>query len=155
FIRPCLRCSSAFWGVHGSCGSTGVAVLSRALGARSAVRGEPVQGGVSWRTSCLSAVFPSRRRRIVCARGSCRRVRGVPAGVWRARDPGRPGGLGFVERATSGGADRAVKRLNGKDLEGRQRRVERGRAWEGGARRSFGGGGGSRGGFGGSRGNRW
>jgi RNA recognition motif-containing protein len=78
------------------------------------------------------------------------------------RDTGRSRGFGFVEMATSEEADQAVQKLNGKDLDGRQLKVERAKASEGGgsggARRSFGGGGGggSRGGFGGSpRGNRW
>ena len=76
------------------------------------------------------------------------------------RDTGRSRGFGFVEMATSEEADQAVQKLNGKDLDGRQLKVERTKASEGGggggARRGFGGGGGSRGGFGGSpRGNRW
>jgi cold-inducible RNA-binding protein len=71
------------------------------------------------------------------------------------RDTGRSRGFGFVEMATSEEADQAVQKLNGKDLDGRQLKVERAKASEGGARRSFGGGGGSRGGFGGSRGGRW
>jgi len=76
------------------------------------------------------------------------------------RDTGRSRGFGFVEMATSEEADQAVQKLNGKDLDGRQLKVERAKASEGGGggpRRSFGGGGGgSRGGFGGgSRGNRW
>jgi hypothetical protein len=61
--------------------------------------------------------------------------------------------------STSEEADQAVQKLNGKDLDGRQLKVERAKtsdaAGGGGARRSPGGG--SRGGFGGggSRGNRW
>ena len=72
------------------------------------------------------------------------------------RDTGRSRGFGFVEMATSEEADQAVQKLNGKDLDGRQLKVERAKPSEGGARRSGPGGGGSRGGFGGSsRGSRW
>jgi RNA recognition motif-containing protein len=75
------------------------------------------------------------------------------------RGTGRSRGFGFVEMSTSEEADQAVQKLNGKDLDGRQLKVERAKtsdaAGGGGARRSPGGG--SRGGFGGggSRGNRW
>lgn len=73
------------------------------------------------------------------------------------RDTGRSRGFGFVEMATSEEADQAVQKLNGKDLDGRQLKVERAKSSDaggGGARRSYGGG--SRGGFGGgSRGSRW
>jgi RNA recognition motif-containing protein len=75
------------------------------------------------------------------------------------RGTGRSRGFGFVEMSTSEEADQAVQKLNGKDLDGRQLKVERAKASEGaggGARRSPGGG--SRGGFGGgggSRGSRW
>jgi RNA recognition motif-containing protein len=73
------------------------------------------------------------------------------------RDTGRSRGFGFVEMATAEEAEQAVQRLNGKDLDGRQLKVERAKSTEGGgggARRSYGGG--SRGGFGGgSRGSRW
>lgn len=75
------------------------------------------------------------------------------------RGTGRSRGFGFVEMATSEEADQAVQKLNGKDLDGRQLKVERAKASDGagggGARRSFSGP--SRGGFGGggSRGSRW
>src|SRR5262245_28237371 len=77
------------------------------------------------------------------------------------RSTGRSRGFGFVEMATSEEADQAVQKLNGKDLDGRQLKVERAKSGEGGggagggARR--GPGGPSRGGYGGgpSRGNRW
>lgn len=79
------------------------------------------------------------------------------------RGTGRSRGFGFVEMSTSEEADQAVQKLNGKDLDGRQLKVERAKASDGpggGARRSPGGG--SRGGFGGggfggggSRGSRW
>jgi RNA recognition motif-containing protein len=73
------------------------------------------------------------------------------------RSTGRSRGFGFVEMSTSEEADQAVQKLNGKDLDGRQLKVERAKSGEGGAggaRRSPGGP--SRGGFGGgSRGSRW
>ena len=74
------------------------------------------------------------------------------------RGTGRSRGFGFVEMSTSEEADQAVAKLNGKDLDGRQLKVERAKASDsgaGGARR--GPNGGSRGGFGGggSRGSRW
>jgi RNA recognition motif-containing protein len=59
------------------------------------------------------------------------------------RDTGRSRGFGFVEMSTAEEAEQAVARLNGKDLDGRQIKVEKA---------SSSGGGGSRGGFGGSRG---
>jgi RNA recognition motif-containing protein len=88
---------------------------------------------------------------------------------------GRSRGFGFVEMSTPEEAQAAVQRLNGKDLDGRQIKVEiakpagSGGGGGGGPRRGPGGGGG-RGGFGGgggggrpggggpgggSRGNRW
>ena len=74
------------------------------------------------------------------------------------RGTGRSRGFGFVEMSTSEEADQAVTKLNGKDLDGRQLKVERAKASDGGgggARR--GPSGPSRGGFGGggSRGSRW
>ena len=89
---------------------------------------------------------------------------------------GRSRGFGFVEMATPDEAQAAVQRLNGKDLDGRQIKVEMAKpagsgGGGGGPRRGpgGGGGGGGRGGFGGggggrpsgggpgggSRGNRW
>ena len=70
----------------------------------------------------------------------------------------RSRGFGFVEMSTSEEADQAVTKLNGKDLDGRQLKVERAKASEGGAGGARRGpSGGSRGGFGGggSRGSRW
>ena len=74
------------------------------------------------------------------------------------RGTGRSRGFGFVEMSTSEEADQAVAELNGKDLDGRQLKVERAKAsdgGDGGARR--GPSGGPRGGFGGggARGSRW
>ncbi len=68
---------------------------------------------------------------------------------------GRSRGFGFVEMATPEEATAAVQRLNGKDLDGRQIKVEMakpaGSGGGGGPRRGPGGGGG-RGGFGGGGG---
>ena len=88
---------------------------------------------------------------------------------------GRSRGFGFVEMATPEEATAAVQRLNGKDLDGRQIKVEMakpagsggggggrpggGRPGGGGGRGGFGGGGGRPGGGrpggGGGGGNRW
>ena len=72
---------------------------------------------------------------------------------------GRSRGFGFVEMATPEEATAAVQRLNGKDLDGRQIKVEMakpagsgGGGGGGGPRRGPGGGGGGRGGFGGGGG---
>ena len=69
---------------------------------------------------------------------------------------GRSRGFGFVEMATPEEAQAAVQRLNGKDLDGRQIKVEiakpAGSGGGGGPRRGPGGGGGGRGGFGGGGG---
>ncbi len=67
---------------------------------------------------------------------------------------GRSRGFGFVEMATPEEATAAVQRLNGKDLDGRQIKVEMAKpagsgGGGGGPRRGPGGGGGGRGGFGG------
>ena len=73
------------------------------------------------------------------------------AAVVTDRDTGRSRGFGFVEMATAEEADKAIAQFNGKDLDGRQLRVEK--ASSGGTR---GGGGGNSRGFGGSaRGGRW
>jgi cold-inducible RNA-binding protein len=74
------------------------------------------------------------------------------AAVVNDRDTGRSRGFGFVEMATPEEADQAIALFNGKELDGRQLRVER-------ASSNSGGGGGSRGGFGrssgGGGGRRW
>jgi cold-inducible RNA-binding protein len=67
------------------------------------------------------------------------------------RDTGRSRGFGFVEMSTEAEADAAVNRFNGKDLDGRQLKVEKAKPSEG--RRP--GGGGGFGGGGRSRGGRW
>ncbi|PYM94043.1 MAG: RNA-binding protein [Candidatus Rokuibacteriota bacterium] len=68
------------------------------------------------------------------------------------RDTGRSRGFGFVEMATAEEAEKAIAQFNGKDLDGRQIRVEKASA-SGGTRGS--GGGNSRGFGGSSRGGRW
>jgi RNA recognition motif-containing protein len=70
---------------------------------------------------------------------------------------GRSRGFGFVEMSTPEEAQAAVQRLNGKDLDGRQIKVEIAKpagsgGGGGGPRRGPGGGGGGRGGFGGGGG---
>ena len=72
------------------------------------------------------------------------------AAVVTDRDTGHSRGFGFVEMATMEEADQAIAQFNGKDLDGRQLRVEKASA--SGAR---GGGGNSRGFGGSSRGGRW
>lgn len=72
------------------------------------------------------------------------------AAVVTDRDTGQSRGFGFVEMSTAEEADRAITTFNGKDLDGRQLRVER--ATASGSRGS--GFGNSRGGFGGGRGRR-
>ena len=72
------------------------------------------------------------------------------AAVVTDRDTGQSRGFGFVEMATAAEADEAIAQFNGKDLDGRQLRVER--ATSGGSK----GGGARGGGYGGSsRGGRW
>ena len=73
------------------------------------------------------------------------------AAVVTDRDTGHSRGFGFVEMSTVAEADQAIAQFNGKDLDGRQLRVEK--ATSGGSKSGTGG---SRGGFGGaSRGGRW
>lgn len=71
------------------------------------------------------------------------------AAVVTDRDTGQSRGFGFVEMSTAEDADRAIATFNGKDLDGRQLRVEK--ATSGGTRTRASGSG-----FGGSsRGGRW
>lgn len=73
------------------------------------------------------------------------------AAVVTDRDTGHSRGFGFVEMSTLEEADRAIATFHGKDLDGRQLRVEK--AAPGGSRS---GGSGSRGAFGAAgRGGRW
>src|SRR5207249_2994286 len=97
-------------------------------------------GGLAFSTST------DRLREVFAAAGQVE-----SAAVVTDRDTGRSRGFGFVEMATVEEADRAIAQFNGKDLDGRQLRVEKASA--GGARS---GGGGSSRGFGtSSRGGRW
>src|SRR2546421_319244 len=70
---------------------------------------------------------------------------GAPATAGAHRDTGRSRGFGFVEMATAEDAEKAITQFNGKDLDGRQIRVEKASPGGAGGGRS-GGGGGSRGG---------
>jgi RNA recognition motif-containing protein len=74
------------------------------------------------------------------------------AAVVTDRDTGRSRGFGFVEMATAEEADQAIAQFNGKDVDGRQLRVEKASA---GGNRNAAGGGSSRGFGGTSRGGRW
>ena len=73
------------------------------------------------------------------------------------RDTGRSRGFGFVEMSTPEEAEQAIARFNGKELDGRQLKVEKAQstgAGKAGGRGGFGGG--SRGGYRtGSGGGRW
>src|SRR5919201_7029511 len=73
------------------------------------------------------------------------------------RDTGRSRGFGFVEMSTPEEAEQAIARFNGKELDGRQLKVEKAQstgAGKAGGRGGFGGG--SRGGYrAGSGGGRW
>ena len=96
-------------------------------------------GGLSFSTST------ERLREVFAAAGQVE-----SAAVVTDRETGRSRGFGFVEMATAEEADQAIAQFNGKDVDGRQLRVEK----ASGAPRN--GGGGSSRGFGGasSRG-RW
>src|SRR5439155_24197812 len=91
-------------------------------------------GGLAFSTST------ERLREVFAAAGEV-----VSASVVTDRDTGRSRGFGFVEMATAEDAEKAISQFNGKDLDGRQIRVEKA---------SPGGSGGGRSG-GGSRGGRW
>jgi len=100
-------------------------------------------GGLAFSTST------ERLREVFAAAGQVE-----SAAVVTDRDTGRSRGFGFVEMATPEEAELAITQFNGKDLDGRQIRVEKASASGGGA-----GGGGSRSprGFGGPPrgGSRW
>jgi cold-inducible RNA-binding protein len=100
-------------------------------------------GGLAFSTST------ERLREVFAAAGQVE-----SATVVTDRDTGRSRGFGFVEMATTEEAEQAITQFNGKDLDGRQIRVEKASASGGGA------GGGGRGGprgFGGPPrgGSRW
>ncbi|MGH7302240.1 MAG: RNA recognition motif domain-containing protein [Candidatus Rokuibacteriota bacterium] len=97
-------------------------------------------GGLAFSTST------ERLREVFAAAGQVE-----SAAVVTDRDTGRSRGFGFVEMSTTEEADQAIAQFNGKDLDGRQLRVEK--ASSGGTRSA--GGGSSRGFGGSSRGGRW
>jgi RNA recognition motif-containing protein len=100
-------------------------------------------GGLAFSTST------ERLREVFAAAGQVE-----SAAVVTDRDTGRSRGFGFVEMATPEEAELAITQFNGKDLDGRQIRVEKASASGGGA---GGGGGRSPRGFGGPPrgGSRW
>jgi cold-inducible RNA-binding protein len=100
-------------------------------------------GGLAFSTST------ERLREVFAAAGQVE-----SAAVVTDRDTGRSRGFGFVEMATPEEAEAAITQFNGKDLDGRQIRVEKASASGGGA---GGGGGRSPRGFGGPPrgGSRW
>jgi RNA recognition motif-containing protein len=71
-------------------------------------------GGLSFSTST------ERLREVFAAAGQVE-----SAAVVTDRDTGRSRGFGFVEMATAEEAERAITQFNGKDLDGRQLRVEK------------------------------
>jgi cold-inducible RNA-binding protein len=92
-------------------------------------------GGLSFSTST------ERLREVFAGIGSVE-----SASVVTDQDTGRSRGFGFVEMSTAEEAEQAISSLNGKDLDGRQLKVEKANPSDRGARRSSGGG---------SRGGRW
>ena len=76
------------------------------------------------------------------------------ASVVTDRDTGQSRGFGFVEMASAEDAAEAVKKFNGKDVDGRTLKVEVANSTGAGGGRSSGGFG-NRGGGGGGRGGRW
>jgi RNA recognition motif-containing protein len=100
-------------------------------------------GGLAFSTST------ERLREVFAAAGQVE-----SAAVVTDRETGRSRGFGFVEMATAEEADQAITQFNGKNLDGRQLRVEKASASGGGGggrtSRGFGGGGG-----GSSHGGRW
>ena len=88
-------------------------------------------GGLAFSTST------ERLREVFAAAGQVE-----SAAVVTDRDTGRSLGFGFVEMATAEEAERAIAQFNGKDLDGRQLRVEKASSPGGGARGGRPGGGG-------------
>ena len=80
------------------------------------------------------------------------------ANIIEDRDTGRSRGCGFVEMASKEEGDNAIAQLNGKEVDGRELKVNEAKPQErsggGGGRGGYGGGGGGRGGYGGGGGNR-
>ena len=79
------------------------------------------------------------------------------ANVVEDRDTGRSRGFGFVEMSSKEEADNAIAQLNGKEVDGRELKVNEAKPQEnrgggGGGRGGYGGGGGGRGGYGGGGG---
>jgi RNA recognition motif-containing protein len=83
------------------------------------------------------------------------------ANVIEDRDTGRSRGFGFVEMATSDEGQKAIAEFNGKEVDGRELKVNEAKPQVrnnggGGGRGGYGGGGGNRGGGGGyGGGSRW
>jgi cold-inducible RNA-binding protein len=84
------------------------------------------------------------------------------ANVVEDRETGRSRGFGFVEMASKEDADNAIAQLNGKEIDGRELKVNEAKPREdrgGGGRGGYGGGGGRGGnrggGYGGGGGSRW
>jgi cold-inducible RNA-binding protein len=102
-------------------------------------------GGLSFSTSS------DRLRELFAETGSVE-----SAVVVTDRDTGRSRGFGFVEMATPEEAEQAVQRFNGREVDGRQLKVELAKPSDrsGGPRRD-GGFSRNRGGGGGGRGSRW
>lgn len=81
------------------------------------------------------------------------------ANIIEDRETGRSRGFGFVEMASQEEGNNAIEQLNGKEVDGRQLKVNEAKPQEnrggGGGRGGYGGGGGrggNRGGYGGGRG---
>ena len=79
------------------------------------------------------------------------------ANVVEDRDTGRSRGFGFVEMSSKEEAEKAIAELNGKEVDGRELKVNEAKPQEnrsggGGGRGGYGGGGGNRGGGGGGYG---
>ena len=66
------------------------------------------------------------------------------------RDTGRSRGFGFVEMSSKEEGEKAISELNGKEIDGRELKVNEAKPQE----KRAGGGGGGRGGYGGGGGNR-
>jgi cold-inducible RNA-binding protein len=82
------------------------------------------------------------------------------ANIIEDRETGRSRGFGFVEMSSKSDGENAIAQLNGKEIDGRELKVNEAKPQEnrsgggGGGRGGFGGGGGYGGGGGGGR-NRW